>query len=419
MTTRQTVRLADMCDLIADPIRPDALPESLYLGLEHLASGRLVPIGGELSSNVRSTTSAFQPGDVLYGKLRPYLDKAVLADQAGVCTTELLVLRAKADVCPRFLATVVHSPRFLEYAIAGTTGVQHPRTSWAHIREFESPALSMEEQRQVADMLWLVHESISKSETLIRETQTLKRAAMQTLFTRGLHSEAQKKTEIGPMPESWELSDLGVLCVATDSVDLRSEADRTIEYVDVSSISRDYLQIETTSRYILKEAPNRARKRILTGDVIFATVRPTLLRAAIVPDDLDNQVCSTAFCVLRRNRKISANNFIYYLVQRDQFVQQLADIQTGASYPAVTDRMVNEQTVPVPSIDEQREIVVILEAIDRKIDLHRRKRAVLDELFKTLLHKLMTGENRVAELDLSALQLVPDSSLKLQGTSGK
>lgn len=51
--------------------------------------------------------------------------------------------------------------------------------------------------------------------------------------------------------------------------------------------------------------------------------------------------------------------------------------------------------------EEQRETVAILEAIDRKIDLYRRKRAVLDELFKALLHKLMTGEVRVGELDLS------------------
>ncbi len=60
-----------------------------------------------------------------------------------------------------------------------------------------------------------------------------------------------------------------------------------------------------------------------------------------------------------------------------------------------------------PTLDEQREIVAVLDAIDRKIDLHRRKRAVLDELFKALLHKLMTGEIRVSDLDLSALSSDP------------
>ena len=412
MTTRETTRLADMCDLTAEPVRPGTRPEALYLGLEHLASGRLVRIGGGRASEMRSTTSAFQADNVLYGKLRPYLDKAILADEPGVCTTELLVLRAKANVDPRFLAVFLHSRGFLEYTVAGTTGVQHPRTSWAHIREYVLPALTLTEQQRIADLLWLVHGAISWSEKLVDEGQALKRAAMRTLFTHGLHGEPQKETEIGPVPESWELSELETLCVSTDSVDLRSEGDRTIQYVDVSAISRDHLQIETTSRYRLKQAPGRARKRIFTGDVIFATVRPTLLRAAIVPEELDNQVCSTAFCVLRRDKKMSADHFIYYIVQREQFVQQLAEVQTGASYPAVTDRTVKEQIVPVPFMDEQREIVAILDAIDRKIDLHRRKRAVLDDLFKALLHRLITGEIRISELDPSVVGRSPSLSMR-------
>ena len=406
----KTIHLSDLCDLITESVKPGARPDALYLGLEHLASGHLIRIGGGQASEMRSTTSAFKLGDVLYGKLRPYLDKAVLADAAGVCTMELLVLRTKVDVDPRFLAAVVHSPDFLEHAITGTTGVQHPRTSWAHICEFEVPAFAFDEQQQIANLLWLVHGADSRSETLVEEGQTLKRAAMRTLFTLGLRREAQKETEIGPVPESWQLSALETLCERTDSVDLRSEADRVIEYVDVSSISRDYLHIETTARLILKEAPGRARKRILAGDVVFATVRPTLLRVAVVPEELDNQVCTTAFCVLRRNNKMSVYNFIYYAVQRDQFIQQLAEIETGASYPAVTDRMVKEQLVPLPSLEEQREIVTILDTIDRKINLHRRKRAVLKELFKALLHKLMTGEILVEEMNLS----VPSGTVELQ-----
>jgi type I restriction enzyme S subunit len=58
-----------------------------------------------------------------------------------------------------------------------------------------------------------------------------------------------------------------------------------------------------------------------------------------------------------------------------------------------------------PSPDEQREIATILDAIDAKIDLHRRKRALLDALFQSLLHKLMTGAVRVSDLDLSSLPL--------------
>ena len=95
--------------------------------------------------------------------------------------------------------------------------------------------------------------------------------------------------------------------------------------------------------------------------------------------------------------------FTYYVVQRELLLQQFGSYESGASYPAVAGRTVKDQPVQASPIEEQREIVTILDAIDRKIDLHRRKRAVLDELFKALLHNLMTGEISVSEYDFTPL----------------
>lgn len=276
-----------------------------------------------------------------------------------------------------------------------------PNLSRSRLAGLEVPQPKIEEQLAIVAALSRIRKAIKTHAQSVELAQDLKRAAMQTLFTCGLRGEAQRETEIGSVPESWNLRPLGTLCEKTESVDLRREGERVIEYIDVSSVSRESLRIESTSRFKLRKAPGRARKRILKGDVIFATVRPTLLRTAVVPEQLNNQVCSTAFCVLRRDPKGVAEDFISYVVQREQFVQQLAVIETGASYPAVTDRIVKEQLVPVPPLNEQHEIVAILAAVDRKIDLHRRKRAVLDDLFKTLLHKLMTREIRAADLNLS------------------
>ena len=72
-----------------------------------------------------------------------------------------------------------------------------------------------------------------------------------------------------------------------------------------------------------------------------------------------------------------------------------------AGQPLVTQGLINEHLVPLPGISEQREIVAILDAIDRKIDLTRRKRTALDELFKALLQRLMMGEIRVGDLEMS------------------
>jgi len=409
---RHWLRVGDAYEVTKKPYRLDisSLPTVPFAPMASIPSGGAYTPEYilKMPNEIRGGTY-FERGDILVAKITPSFEngKQALTTELptpfGFATTEIIPLRPRKEGHDRRLLFFYLLHPDIRHHIAermeGTTARQRVPTDALLTLPF--PKFSREEETAIADSLEMIQEIMAVEVRLIKVAKALKRAAMQTLFTCGLRGEAQKETEIGPVPESWEVMPLGVLCVRTDSVDIRSESSRAINYVDVSSISRNYLRIEATSLYVLKEAPGRARKRILTDDVILATVRPTLLRVAVVPKELDNQVCSTAFCVLRRDSKKSTRNFIYYVVQRDQFVQQLAEIQTGASYPAVTDRMVKEQVIPVPSLEEQREIVAILNAIDRKIDLHRRKRAVLEELFKALLHKLMTGGIRVEELGLA------------------
>ena len=364
-------------------VKPGERPDSLYLGLEHLASGRLIRLGGGLASEMRSTTSAFKPGDVLYGKLRPYLDKAVLADQEGVCTTELLVLRAKADVDPRFLAAVVHSPHFLEYAVSGTTGVQHPRTSWAHIREFGAPLFSYDEQRQIADLLWLVHEAINCSEALVKEADALKHAAMQTLFTHGLRGEAQKKTEIGLLPKSWE-----ILSVAEAVRPFRFERTQQVPKSEYAENGR-WPIIDQGQDFIGGYVDDETRLISSADPIIIFGDHTRIFKFVDFAFALGAQGTKPLLAEEGFNSK-----YLYYA---------LCNLDVPPRGYNRHYKILSQMHIGKPDPSEQREIVAILTAIDRKIDLHQRKRAVLDDLFKALLHKLMTGEIRVGDLDFSTL----------------
>ena len=412
------IRVGDAYEVTRKPrgVGIAAVPKIPFAPMEAIPQGgAFAPDYALLEPGEIRSGTYFERGDILVAKITPSFENGKqalttsLPTDFGLATTEVIPLRPfKEGQDRRFLFFYLLHPDVRYYVaerMEGTTGRQ--RISENVLLDLPFPEFGPEEQTSIADSLEMIQQLDAVEVRAIIAAQELKRAAMQTVFTRGLRGEGQKETEIGLVPEGWELVPLGSLCVDTDVVDLTSEGQRTIEYVDVSSISRDYLQVETTTGYILNEAPSRARKRIHAGDVIFATVRPTLLRTAVVPDVLDNHVCSTALCVLRRDANKMVDRFIYYLVQRNQFVHQLADIETGASYPAVTDRMVKEQLVPVPPIDEQLSIVSILDAIDRKTDLHRRKRAVLEEMFTALLHKLMTGEIWVGDLvPLGALKEV-------------
>ena len=401
----ETVHLGDMCDLISEPVRPGARPDALYLGLEHLAPGRLVRIGGGQASEMRSNTSAFRSGDVLYGKLRPYLDKAVLTDAAGVCTTELLVLRAKPDVEPRFLATVVHSPGFLEHAVAGTTGVQHPRTSWAHIRELEVPAFAPHEQRRTADLLWLVHEAISKSEALVSESQALKRAAMRTLFTRGLRGEPHKETEIGPIPESWKLA---ALASVREKLQYGTSVRCTYEVSErpvlrIPNIGSQHIDTDDL-KYCGLTGSDATKYQLEDGDLIFIRTNGVLdrLGSCAVYNGNPADALFASYLIrarLKQERVLPHFAAVFFSSEAGARIVSARAIAASDGKFNLNMAAIDNLLLPLPrTLGEQSEIVALLESVDHKTDLHRHKRALLEELFKALLHKLMTGQLEVEEL---------------------
>lgn len=409
MTKEAPMRLSDLCDFVATPVDPRDRPNDVYVGLEHITPGRFERIGAGTASEVQSGKYAFQPGDVLYGKLRPYLDKAVLARDAGICTTELLVLRPKAGIDPRFLVCVVHAPSFVEHAIAGTTGVQHPRTSWNHISDFELPNFGPDEQTAIATILWEVHDALTANEEAINASVDLKRAAMQALFTRGLRGEAQKETEIGLVPESWDIVTLGSLGrVGNGSTPKKSIPGywQGGTYPWLTSAKVYDREIVSADHFVTEQALRECHlPRIDPGAILIAITGQgkTLGHCAVlgIKATINQHLAYVALDVSRADPLFVRG----YLETRYEYLRQVGSAG-GSTKGALTCAFLRAMPVPFPSLEEQREISAVLSAIDRKIDLHKRKRAVLENLFKALLHKLMTGEVRVQDLDLSALTSV-------------
>lgn len=413
-----TMRLSDLCDFVGIQVDPASRADTVYVGLEHVASGRFTRIGEGKASDVQSSKYLFQPGDILYGKLRPYLDKAALVKDAGICTTELLVLRPKEGIDPRFLIGVVHAPSFVEHAVSGTTGAQHPRTSWAHISAFELPAFDKDERAKIAKVLWEVHDALITNEAAIDAGLELKRTAMHALFTRGLRNEAQKETEFGPVPVSWEETPLN------ECSTVQTGATKGRRFVDTETAEVPYLRVANVQdgRLDLTEMKEiRIRKseidryRLQVGDVVLTEGGDfdKLGRGFIWRGELDLCIHQNHVFAVRTNRDKLLPEFLTYLSQSPygkSYFLKVAHKTTNLA--SINSTKLKAFPVPVPpTLDEQREIVAVLDAIDRKIDLHRRKRAALDELFKTLLHKLMTGQIRVAALDLDALTPKPTAEV--------
>ena len=143
-------RLGELCSLRMESVQPSANPSARYVGLEHIDPGNTRLENWGVASEVTSAKSKFYPADVLFGKLRPYLDKAVLVEFDGICSTDILVFKSSESIAPLFLSHLVHTKGFSEHAIKTTRGVNHPRTSWSSLAEFSFACPPLPEQRAIA-----------------------------------------------------------------------------------------------------------------------------------------------------------------------------------------------------------------------------------------------------------------------------
>ncbi len=273
------------------------------------------------------------------------------------------------------------------------------------LKETEIPIPSLHEQCSIAHALTRVDDAISLQHEQIRTLTDLKHAAMQTLFTRGQRGEAQKETEIGPVPESWELTSIRDVAVTTQyGLSVRGKSSgsypilrmncqedgkvryRDLQFVDVDSETYDAFRVRPGDLLF-----NRTNSIELVGRMaIVEDDRPAVFASYLVRLVVDVDRCVPAFL-----------NYFMNWPRTQGEIKKLASRAVGqANINATKLRSV---LFPLPAIDEQQHIVTVLNAIDCKNDLHRRKRAVLDELFKALLHRLMTCEIRIADLNLPDL----------------
>ena len=159
------------------------------------------------------------------------------------------------------------------------------------------------------------------------------------------------------LPKGWQWVKLGNVCSPrVNTRDPRNKPETKFTYVDITSIDSSTKTIAKHKVLSGKDAPSRARQVIQTGDVIVSTTRPNLNAVAKITKEFDDQICSTGFCVLRPNQNALDSDFLFHFVRTKAFLQNLSDLVKGALYPAVTDKDVRAQTIPLPPLDEQRRI---------------------------------------------------------------
>lgn len=144
--------------------------------------------------------------------------------------------------------------------------------------------------------------------------------------------------------------------------------DKELRYIDLSSVNTGNKRIEATELITKTNAPSRAKQIVKSKDIIFGTTRPMQERLALIPDYLDNQVCSTGYCVLRSDKEIVKEKWLYYNLLKTDFYKYVELNQKGASYPAISDSEIKNYKIPIPPLHVQQHVVSILDKFDTLVN---------------------------------------------------
>lgn len=262
------------------------------------------------------------------------------------------------------------------------------------------------EQWLIASVLDRVRAGIRLEDSAVRATLELKRSLIHSLFARGLRGDAQKESEIGPIPDTWQLVLAGSIATKMQyGLSKRGASSGRYPILRMNCIA-DGKVVFRDLQYVDLDDDTAEAFMVHPGDLLFNRTNSYELvgRTAIMKSQT-KAVFASYLVRIAVDRQRIVPDYLNHLLNCDLMQSELKKLASrSVSQANISAGKLKGLAIPLPaSLDEQHEIAIILDAISRKIDLHRRKRAVLDELFKTLRHRLMTGEVRASDLDLSVL----------------
>lgn len=142
---------------------------------------------------------------------------------------------------------------------------------------------------------------------------------------------------------------------------LMAFGDEKFTYLDIASVDRGSRAITASQDLRTTDAPSRARQLLAADDVIVSTVRPNLNTVAWIDDRYVGAIASTGFCVLRADPQRLDARFLFHWISSDKIVEKLVTLATGASYPAVSDKIIKSLRIELPPLNEQKRLAAILD----------------------------------------------------------
>lgn len=388
-----------------------------YIGLENVESwtGRLAKNSERIDSDDKedaATGNRFYPGNVLFGKLRPYLAKAFVAEDHGCCTSELLVF------CPlkydsNYLKYLILTPDFINLINSSTYGAKMPRASWDFIGNIVLPTPPLQIQKSIAHFLdrktAAIDTLIAKKQRLIQLLEEKRTALINQAVTKGLNPNAPMKDSgipwIGEIPEHWNVVKLSLKSrilngTTPDRLRLNYWQDGTVPWVSSGEVNEYFITNPTD--FITEKALRECSLSLMPkGAIVIGMIGQGKTRGTSARLGIDACINQNIACIIPE----SDLNNVYLHQALIQAYEPIRELARGGNQGALNCELVGCINVPLPPFKEQQEIAQFLEGkyqcLERIERLINRQIEKLQEYRRSLITAAVTGKLDITQETIS------------------
>lgn len=343
-------------------------------------------------ADIKSNKYLLETDSILVSKLNPRIKRVWKFQKSdrhepSICSTEFMVYQPKIpnvdlEYYTQFFSSDIFQNKLLSLQ-NGTTG-SRMRVTPSDTLSIPIPFPSINEQRKIAAILSSVDEAIEKTEAIIEQTEKVKKGLMQQLLTKGIGHTKFKKTEIGEIPEEWEVKRLSEISLINMGQSPSSAVCNDLgEGIPFFQGNAEFGMKHPIPKRWCTEPTKLANK----GDILIS------VRAPVGELNIANQTC----CIGRGLAAITPtkinNDYLYFAMQI--YKSSLLKVSQGSTFTAINKQDLHNLLLPVPSLIEQKKISAILLSLDSKFEKEKKKLNQLQFMKTGLMQVLLTGKVRV------------------------
>ena len=391
----------------------ERLPQDLYIALENVEGWTGKVTGAEDEVSFDSQVKRFRVGDVLFGKLRPYLAKVAAPKKKGLCVGEFLVLRSQQDsLSPEYLEQLLRSKGVIDTVDASTFGAKMPRADWNLIGSILFPIPPIDEQeaiiRYLDDADQRIQGYVSAKERLIALLEEERQAVIHQAVTRGLDPNVKLKPSgvewLGDVPKHWETSRVGHFSeVGNGSTPSRGNAgywdDGVHPWLNSSSVNQGI--ITKADQFVTDLALRECHlPRVRPGSVLVGITGQGRTRGMSAVLDIDATINQHMAFITPKTTRVSTY-FLQMCLTAAYSELRAISSASGSTKAALTCEDIKHFTIVLPPRDEQerllKQIRCELARVDTAISRAKRQIKLLEEYRTRLIADVVTGKLDVRE----------------------